>query len=45
MSENAGAIALCGLKPASKSVFDIAEFSTIFPIFASPQEALNHLMK
>jgi len=45
ISENDGKIVLCGLKPAIKSVFDIAGFSSIFPIFASQQEAFNHFMK
>jgi anti-sigma B factor antagonist len=45
LSDGDGKIALCGLKPAIKTVFDIAGFSNIFPIYASLPEARNNLMK
>jgi anti-anti-sigma factor len=43
--QEGGKIALCALKPALKTVFDIAGFSTIFPIFLSPEEAMNDFFK
>lgn len=45
LQEGGGKMALCSLKPALKTVFDIAGFSTIFSLFASPQEAMNELLK
>jgi anti-sigma B factor antagonist len=45
LSDAGGKIALCGLKPAIKTVFDIAGFSTIFPIYGSQPEARNQLTK
>jgi anti-sigma B factor antagonist len=41
---NSGRIALCSLEPALKTVFDIAGFSTIFPIFVSQEEAIQGLL-
>lgn len=41
LDEVGGQIGLCGLKPAIKTVFDIAGFSGIFPIFATSQQAIN----
>ncbi len=40
LQESSGKIALCGLKPTLKTVFDIAGFSNIFSIFASQEEAI-----
>jgi len=45
LSDSDGKIALCGLKPSIKSVFDIAGFSAVFPIFPSLPEALDELKK
>jgi len=45
LQEGNGQMALCALKPALKTVFDIAGFSTIFSIFASPEEAMNAWFK
>ena len=41
---SSGKIALCSLEPALKTVFDIAGFSTIFPIFVSQEEAIQGLL-
>ncbi|MDD4848563.1 MAG: STAS domain-containing protein [Bacteroidales bacterium] len=38
-----GKFFLCGLRPNVKEIFEIAGFSTIFQIFESREEALNHL--
>ncbi|MCG3121425.1 MAG: putative anti-sigma factor antagonist BtrV [bacterium] len=38
LSEAGGKIALCCLKPMIKTVFDIAGFSAIFPIFSTFEE-------
>lgn len=38
-----GKIALSSMKDFIKSVFDIAGFSSIFPIFHSKEEAINYL--
>lgn len=35
LSEAGGKIALCGMKPMIKTVFDIAGFSAVFPIFTT----------
>ncbi len=35
-----GKLLLCGLKDQIKEVFDIAGFSSIFPIYATPEEAV-----
>ena len=43
LQEGHGKLALSGLKPSLKTVFDIAGFSTIFSIFASREEALAAL--
>ncbi len=45
LSDGGGKIALCGLKPSIKTVFDIAGFSALFPIFSSLPEALNDFKK
>jgi anti-sigma B factor antagonist len=41
LSDAGGRIALCSLKPSIKTVFDIAGFSSVFPIFATQQEAVT----
>jgi anti-sigma B factor antagonist len=45
VSQGNGRIALCTLRPPIKTVFDIAGFSTVFPLFASRDDALNHLQQ
>jgi anti-anti-sigma factor len=45
LDDASGKIALCSLKPAIKTVFDIAGFSSIFPIFATATEAINDFTK
>jgi anti-anti-sigma factor len=40
LQEINGKIVLCSLKPALRTVFDIAGFSSIFSIFASLEEAV-----
>lgn len=45
LQESGGKIALCALRPSLKTVFDIAGFSTIFPIHAAREEALAALAK
>jgi anti-anti-sigma factor len=41
LDDAGGKIALCSLKPAIKTVFDIAGFSSVFSIFATLPEAIN----
>jgi anti-sigma B factor antagonist len=41
LDDAGGKIALCSLKPVIKTVFDIAGFSSVFSIFATPQAALD----
>lgn len=43
LTQSNGRIALCALRPTIKTVFDIAGFSTVFPIFATRDEAIDHL--
>lgn len=38
-----GALALCGMKPHIKEVFDIAGFSSMLSIYATPEEAASAL--
>ena len=38
-----GKIALCGLMPSIKTVFDIAGFSSVLPIYASQEEAVKEM--
>jgi len=45
LQESKGKIVLCALKPALKTVFEIAGFSSIFPIFDSPADGLTDLTK
>jgi len=45
LDDAGGKIALCGLKTPIKTVFDIAGFSSIFPIFSSRQEAITDFTK
>jgi anti-sigma B factor antagonist len=42
LGDAGGKLALCGLKPSIKTVFDIAGFSALFPIFPSLAAALEH---
>jgi anti-sigma B factor antagonist len=43
LSSANGKIALCSLKDQVKEVFDIAGFSSIFPIFGSHDEAIKNI--
>ncbi len=44
LGEN-GKLALCCLKDEIKQIFDITNFSSIFPIFPSRETAINDLLK
>ncbi len=45
LQEKEGKMALCGLKPGLKNVFDIAGFSQFFPLYASLEEATTQFVK
>jgi len=42
-SQAGGTMAVCGLQPSIRELFDIAQFQTAYPIYSGAQEALAHV--